>query len=502
MTRAGRHALAMAALLALAPAPATAGAAADLAPFVCGGSLELDVWRRWDAQGHAFAKEQLIEKRLAGEGDTYALYDVEIVFHNLLAMSQRCQRIDRQLQMVELVAAAYAHLVGAPARQPGRAWICRGGLVCNNTNRLINTEVKLTSTQFLAFASSLAKGVSQAGAPQAAQHLVKQTAAIAQEHLLRWSAPPARMSLRKRIAAKPEDVQDGSSALFLTDQDLWQIAIYADLAGMLAAQPQTTGGADLHGVAFLQMKEHLTLLLLLFEARTTMQAVSVPDEKGVTVADLDAGFWRLFEDNKYAGYSGRDAPAVCRNDPTKPGSVLLDTRMEAVQIAPVRDLGWDISHARRLVHFFDAIERNRADMAKVFDLPDAALPSRETIAAFAQQLHLRIWNQDRAYPLFANYFNGTNGWYRVAYANGTGRCVAGYPPYGLTDAFPTGGFVTWASIDPQLQVLGERIYELTQSSDQDAQRFVNTYYANLGAKASFTARMMAEIMFWPSLVGN
>jgi hypothetical protein len=471
--------------------------------YACGGKLEADVWRRWDDAGISYAYGELIARRLIESGDTYALYDFEIVFHNLLAMAQRCYRSARQVQLLTLVAVPYGQLVPAPGNQPGRAWICWGGRICNGTNRLINTEVMLTSVQFLAFATSLAQGIDQRRMSDLARNFVHQTTIVALEHLTRWSALPQRVALRKRIAATPADIRDGSSALFLTDKDLWQMVIYADLAGMLAREPQLMKLAGFNGAVPPSLQEHFLLLLRLFAARTSTQAV-VDQQRGeiLKLADLDAGFWRLYADSRYAGYTGSARPVVCNPKSDAPNTFELVSRIDPASIAPIPTLGWDISHARRLVHFFEAIDRNRSAVIKVFGLMPGDLPSREIMSAFAGQLRIRIWNQDKVKPLFANYFNGANGWYRVAYDNGTGRCQPGHPPYGLTDAFPTGGYATWAALDHGLGGLGERIYELTQSNHEDDQGFVNTYYPSLGTKARADVRVVAEFMFWPTLVGN
>jgi hypothetical protein len=484
-------------------ATAAQAAGESVNSYACGGRVEAKVWRQWDKTSFPYAQGQLIQERLVGAGDSYALYDLEIVFHNLLAMAQRCQRSERQLQLLKLVTVAYAQLAPAPDNQTGRAWVCRGGAVCNGTNRLVNTEVMLNSAQFLAFAASLAQGVNQGGKSALSDNFVEQTARVALEHMTRWSALQTRISLRKRIAARPEDVRDGSSTLFLTDRELWQMAIYADLAGVLATQPQLAKLAGLDDAAFAVLQEHLVLLLRLFSVRTTTEAVfDRQHNKTLKLADLDAGFWRLYADSRYAGYTGNDKPVVCNKKADNSNTFEVATRIDPSGIAPVRTLGWDLSHSRRLVHFFEAIERNRGHMVKVFGLASEDLPSREIMAAFARQLRMRVWNQDESKPLFANYFNGANGWYRVAYDNGTGRCQAGYPPYGLTDAFPTGGFATWAELDPGLRGLGERLYDLTHSSHLDDLAFVSTYYSTLGAKASANVRMVAEIMFWPTLVGH
>jgi hypothetical protein len=475
--------------------------AATVNAYACDGKVEMQVWRQWDEIGFPYAKQHLIEKRLIGTGDTYALYDFQIMFHNLLAMAQRCQRAERQVQLLMLVNMAYAQLAVAPDKQLGRAWVCRGGSVCNSTNRLVNKEVMLTSVQFLAFVSSVARGINLGSTSALTRDFVEETVQVVLEHLTRWSALENRMALRKRIAAKPEDVLDGSSALFLTDRDLWQIALYAELGGLIASQPQLAKAVGRDGAVSLALQEHFMLLLRLFAVRTTAQSVADPrDGKTVQLSDLDAGFWRLFAANRYAGYVGHDKPVACNPKVDRPNTFEVVMRIDSALIAPVADLGWDLSHVRRLVHVFDAIERNRSEIAKVFTLAPSELPSRDTMASFARQLRIRVWNQDEAKPLFANYFNGANGWYRVNYDNGTGRCMEGYPPYGLTDAFPTGGFAMWATLDPALGGLAERLYELTRSGRQDEQAFVNTYYPNLSNKAAVNVRKLTEIMFWPTLV--
>lgn len=468
------------------------------AALECGGPVEDLVWRRWDAGGHAFVQQQLIADRLVKQRDTYALYDIEINFHNLLAMAQRCQRSDRQAQLARLVASTYTQLKPAPGDQPGRAWICSGGPECSHTARLRDTEVMLNSTQFLAFASSLANGMSRANRAEAPNDFVEQTAGIVREHLERWNTPAAQEMLRKQIAARPEDVKNTSSAMFLTDKELWQISAYADLAGMLVARPRLAQTVGLSDANLATMKTHLELLLRLVAARTTVQVLLGQDGKtgkGIKVADLDAGFWRLYDTNRYAAYTGREKPVVCKYDPATKQTV-AQTLIPADRFAPVANIGWDISHARRLVHFFDAIERNRAAMIQIYVLDPASLPSQETMAAFVRQFSLNVWNQSKARPLFTNYYSGANGWYRVNYDNGTGSCSEGYPPYGVADSFPTGGYAAW----PAMHAVGARLFDITQSLRKEDREFVATYYSDFARAPGDSSRMLAEIMFWPSLV--
>ncbi len=417
-------------------------------------------------------------------------------------MAQRCQRRERQSELVEAVKLAYAQLSPAPGGKSGQAWICRGGAVCNSKNKLINTEIILNSAQFLAFAASAVNGLARNEASDKNKSLAEETARIALQHLQRWDSPDTRLSLRNRIAAQPGDVKNGSSALFLLDIDLWKISIYADLAGILVNHSGLRAAVEFDDIQEKAAREQLELLLKLFRSRTLLTEAVEPDGKHVAVADLDRGFERLYADNRYASYSGAEPPVNCLTVSGEPNQKKIKVQIDASSLPPVNSVGWDISHARRLVHLFDAIERNRSALQAVFGLSDQSLPSRQVMASFARQLRVKVWNQDQDYPLFTNYYSGTNGWYRVAYDNGTGRCVEGYPPYGLSDSFPSGGYATWGVWDSRLSLLGRRLYGLTQSDSKVDREFIKTYYRQYSNATSINGRLVYEMMFWPTLINK
>jgi hypothetical protein len=159
----------------------------------------------------------------------------------------------------------------------------------------------------------------------------------------------------------------------------------------------------------------------------------------VDLADLDRGYWRLYADNCYAGYEAGLKPVVCLPLQVDKTRFSIEIRVPADKVPQRQNTGWDISHARRLVHALDAMERNRDAMKYVYSLDDAQLLAIGLPVAFTNTLHAVVWNGDASQPLFSNYWSGAIGWYRVAYDNGTGQCREGYSPYGLTDSFPTGG---------------------------------------------------------------
>lgn len=463
--------------------------------FFCGGRLERELWSLWDDSAKNYLLTRQIDSRLKEQGDTYSLYDLQTYSHNLVAMARRCSRLERLEEMADVFGTAYSVLEVSPSRKSGLAWICRGGSVCNSKNRLIDKEVMLTSLQFLALVSSLSNGLAQESS-QSKVMFIEETVMISMSHLLRWGDVKAIQKLDQLIKTKASDIKDGSSEFLFTDKHLWMIAIYADLAGIFMRKPDLLSKTGLSAERLSILKEHFRLLLRLLAARVTVTSIAGRNGS-VKVATLDPGFWRLYAYAKYAGYTGTERPMDC----LKQNDIFIRLYSPLVDIPdPVDDIGWDLSHSRRLVHVFDAIERNRDAVQHVFEINDEYIPEPQTIRAFSGQLVERVWNGDSNFPLFSNYWSGANGWYRVDYDNGTSRCLEGYPPFGLTDAFITGGYISWGRYNPEIYSLGRRLYILSKSDYPNDRKFMESYYSRLGVNGNGNTKMLMQLMFWPSLV--
>ena len=288
------------------------------------------------------------------------------------------------------------------------------------------------------------------------------------------------------------------------------ISIYAEWAGLLDASSAHLGEARGRIKGTRELNAHVNGLLRLFRARVSQDTVPFSGNNVVPVADIDGGFWTHFSDNRYAAYEGEQKPLVC--PPTASASKLTpETSSNTGNNAPkllvaatrstMNDkLGWDISHARRLVHALDALQRNRAALTWVFRVDEANIPPTDVTDAFAGAMIARVWNGDGQRPLFRNYLNGANGWYRVGYSP-TGGCNEGKPPYGLSESFMTGGYASWGIYRPLISDLGHRLYDLVNSSDAGDKAFVARYYEQFGSAARPQNRVLSEIMFLPSLVG-
>lgn len=505
-------------LILLFVANTVVAAPRSAAAYHCGGSVESRVWDAWDNGGRGIARDRMIADRLLKQGDSYALYDLEITFHNLLSMTVRCGRQDRLLQFANDWQVVYSKLESipgpdtlrgilkyskyalmeqslVPAAYKGQGWVCRGGSMCSAKNRLIDKEVELFSIQGMGLLSDLAYALSKSSVNRTprGEKFISQTVEVALDGLSRWSGPGERERWRQYTGIDPSVVTDGASKWFFTDRELWQIAIYANVAGILENRPKLKARLDPQGDQLRIRGEALMDLLAFFKSRLTLSTIYVSGYGLVQTADIDQGFWRLYKDNRYASYTDSAPPFQCLN--TKdPDSGRVNISVNG--ISPVPDLGWDFSHARRLVHVLDALDRSRTAMKFVFGVSDSQLPQANLGKRFAGQLLAYVWNGDLEFPLFANWMSGANGWYRVGYDNGTARCVVGFPPYGLSDSFPTGGYVEWGKYYPVIRRLGGVLYRLGESKHGRDMAFMNSYYPGLGSRSIVTD----ELMFWPSLV--
>lgn len=483
--------------------------AAEQARFRCGGAIETMTWKLWDSSGREFLRVHLLQERLAGQQDVYALYDFQQYAHNLVSMARRCQRFDRLVEMSELVGIAYDALEPAGGTDAGKRWVCHGGATCLANPELRNNEVHLCSVQFLGIASAVANALASAGGyrDQRVAGFLLRTVEITSQHLLRWSTNQDLAQLRKLTRLRMEELTSDNPNAYFKDISLWKIAIYAELAGILQQYGQHADGRGpaLDRAVLLRMQHHLAGLLNLFSARTTFRYA--PDTPGGRLpehrmADIDRGFWRFFEGYRYAGYERPEKPLECLPEAKGQSGNAAKPVVSPESVGPRADTGWDFSHARRLVHALEALERNRNAISSIFRIAETSLPDRNLESAFANTLVAVIWNGDSRMPLFANYWSGANGWYGAISDPRTGVCNEGLPPHGLTESFLTGGYARWSAHAPVIGRLAATLFDLTADAEGANPAFINRYYPSFSADAGNVRADLARLMFYPSLVGS
>lgn len=113
---------------------------------------------------------------------------------------------------------------------------------------------------------------------------------------------------------------------------------------------------------------------------------------------------------------------------------------------------WDLSHGRRLVYFFSAVRRSGASLGLTSDSWWTRFQT-----GYANQLLYKVFNRDFKNPSFANFMDGTNGWYRVNYS---GRASFGYAPGAMSESFIEGGFLAWRETNPDFELLAQPAWEV------------------------------------------
>lgn len=465
--------------------------------FLCGGRVESDVWGLWENYGRDNLENNLIKKRLLKNHDVYALYDMQAEYQNLITMASYCQREDKLIQIANSVYSVFDAvkiIKTIKGDYVTEIWACGEFSACNKRGKSANKEIMLTSVQGLGFLSTLANYLAHSKNDKARGHpLIKKTVEVSVAHLMRWGDIKQRKEWSRLVGAHFTDVKNDKSTLFFTDKYLWQIAIYANLAGISSVMQDDSLFVSVNDGSKNELSESAAVLLALFKARLTLNSIPSKKYGKVDGAVLDVGFGSLYKDNWYAGYQGKEAPVKCVNGKAK----FIFSRNEA---PIVNSLGWDFSHSRRLVPVLTALRENYNDMASFYDLPEDLLSPVQLENAFAAQLVFEVWNGDVDFPLFTNYWDGTNGWYRVGYDDGEKHCRVGYAPYKLSFAFTNGGYPFWGKYYKEIDDIARYLYYKAYVAEKYNSVDYESFYGSIFSSHNDEKKQKASLMFLPSLV--
>lgn len=444
--------------------------------FAKGGKVHRKALELWDSHYRDYWTKQ-IQQRLIEQGDVYVLYDVQIGgLQSFVEMNRRCGDAQVLREVAAILSPTFAQLRPIAGENSTNGWVCTGGTICPAYN-LMDKEVPLCSSQFLGLLGAVATAMTEAipahQLTETDKNFLAQTYNTIAVHLNRWFDRSYFSSVSRRAAISQEDIKDGSSRFFFTDRDLWYLTALSDFSDLHQKGVRASGEDGKTAFAeLLQKKEGIGKAFDLFLTRLSL----TPTASG-PAADLDKGYWRLFFDNRYALYTGDQKPVIWVKKAD--GNFEMETQVPWDSSYLSKDAGWDISHARRLVPALEAFARNGENIRELWGYDREEFDTPAIRKAFANQMVEKIWNKDLEYPLFTNYWSGDNGWYRVAYAAHTGRQFSGYPPYGLSNSIPEGGYPIWSTAHPTLGAIFRRLYELANSEDPEAQEFMSKHYSAL-----------------------
>jgi hypothetical protein len=469
----------------------------DLTDFSKGGKVHRQAIALWDTHYRDHWTTQ-IQRRLVEQGDVYVLYDVQIGgLQSFVEMNRRCGDVQQLREIAQMLTPTFAQLRPVAGENSSNGWVCTGGTTCPAYN-LTDKEVPLCSSQFLgllgAVATAMRHTIPDSQLTQADQAFLSSTYNTMAVHLNRWFDSSYFQSVNRRTGMSKDDIKDGSSRFFFTDRDLWFLTILSDLSELHLKGVRPIGDDGKQAFVELQgKKDGIGKTFDLFLDRLSFS----PTPSGLA-ADLEKGYWRLFFDNKYALYEGKIPPVSWQKQENGKDEMITHVPWDSSYLAP--DAGWDISHARRLVPALETFARNQLSIRELWGYDHAKFDPQAIRKAFATQIAEKIWNKDLAYPLFSNYWSGDNGWYRVAYAAHTGRQFSGYPPYGLSNSIPSGGYPMWGTLHPQLDAIFRRLYELAGSDEPKAQEFMLKHYGGLIIKSSEEKKRTPSLSFLSDLV--
>ena len=134
----------------------------------------------------------------------------------------------------------------------------------------------------------------------------------------------------------------------------------------------------------------------------------------------------------------------------------------------IKSVGIDLSHSRRVLSFLELLYTHK----KLFDI---SFPSQLDMQMFSNGFVYKIFNRNFKEPLFSNYMDGSNGWYRVNYS---GRKGFGYAPYNLSSTALLSGYPRLAKYNSDVKKIFITLFKKINSTDNVDRKFIKKYYEN------------------------
>lgn len=294
---------------------------------------------------------------------------------------------------------------------------------------------------------------------------------IAKEHLL-------RLNFAERMR---QDMTAGNpyfkKRVMIADE-IFDIASAAELLGAYTQDSKllllTDGESS-------KLKELVRVGVERFQLSQTL----TKDASGRICASYFNSDYDQHEDMEYARYEGEAFPSPA-------------------QKAKPQGISWDISHFSLIPMFLWSLHENRQATGVNF-------PEQADIEHLGNQYAFHVFEGDYREPLFKNFFDGSDGWFRVSYL---GRSNYGIAPSRFCSMFdPSRGCTTiagiysWgllASIDTNIARVQTALVDLAQSTDPsvacfEPRCFRERYYRYADTSMSFLDAD-AKIQYPPALV--
>lgn len=201
-----------------------------------------------------------------------------------------------------------------------------------------------------------------------------------------------RPNFTERLRAETNPSSASYKKQIMIADEIEDVATAAEVLGAWSDDPKLVAIAD---ADVSQLKELVKVGVERFKLSRTL----TKDADGRFAASYFNGDYDWHEDMEYAGYTGESFPTPA-------------------QKAKPHGASWDISHFSLIPMFFRSL--NDTKQATGVDFPQ-----KSDLEAFCNQFAFHVFDSDIKKPLFRNFFDGSDGWYRVNYS---GRANYGIAP--------------------------------------------------------------------------
>jgi len=336
----------------------------------------------------------------------------------------------------------------------------------------VGDETVLTSAQFLYVITesiNIITDIAPAARSSIMRQLIRQYLPVVTEHYQRWifsEVGPFQVRgwgckmrgkyiktgmnheafLKNKLRRLLGDSASPSYCNAVTDTDLW---IIAGVSNLLAAYSKDK---DLEKQQYIDKPAYYRYLQIgvdLISSRIIKTSLHDFHGKPVAGINFDVGAWDDHQNYRYAQLEVLD---IFKAKPSK--------------AKYPKNVGWDLSHARRFVHVFMALLNNREATGMKF-------PDRSVLEELGNQLLYTVFNGNARLPLFANFIGGSNGWFRVNYLDRKGF---GYGPWDMSITMLTGGYGFLSNYNSNFESLFRSLLKMLASNDPIVLGHVEKHY--------------------------
>jgi hypothetical protein len=170
--------------------------------------------------------------------------------------------------------------------------------------------------------------------------------------------------------------------------------------------------------------------------------------KPINILSFQEGAWYGHPDYDYSEYNGSTFPKK------------TDKKSH-------RLVGVDVAHASRLLYLLEMLSENKSKFNIMF-------PTHNDMKMFTDGFLYKVFNQNLQKPLFKNYMNGSNGWFRVNYDSRKGY---GYAPYRIgSSGAVLGGYPRLSKYNKKIEIIFSLLFQKFNSLKKEDRNFIHEFY--------------------------